>query len=394
MSDDPLAPASATGTRRRSPPASPSPRPTALATATPDGRPSVRIVLLQGHRRARAAVLHQLREPQGPRAGRQPARRARAVLAAAAAPGAARGPGRAADAGGVRRLLRLARRAARGSAPGRRAQGTVIPRPRVCSRRALARARRAVPGDEVPRPAYWGGFRLRPGRDRVLAGPPEPAARPPHSSCCVTGPGPSRGSRPRSEAALRGQGAIASGDDGTPQPLPLLPRRRPRGDGVYRSAFDGELTLSTFGASGMYQDPAEAELVMRLPARGPRTAWLLTGSRHAEPHGVPGRARASAYSRERRRRAGAARLRGHSLVERRRGDRPAREGAVGRHLRHVRRPPSASPGVVNIAGSPRGIANYACAARSTPVVAELAAGSPNSKPARVEPWRRLVRAAR
>jgi PhnB protein len=30
----------------------------------------------------------------------------------------------------------------------------------------------------------------------------------------------------------------------------------------YRSVFDGELTLSTFGESGMSQDPAEADLVM------------------------------------------------------------------------------------------------------------------------------------
>ncbi len=37
----------------------------ALATATPDGRPSVRMVLLAGDRRAGIHLLHELREPQG-----------------------------------------------------------------------------------------------------------------------------------------------------------------------------------------------------------------------------------------------------------------------------------------------------------------------------------------
>src|SRR3954465_6566541 len=37
----------------------------------------------------------------------------------------------------------------------------------------------------------------------------------------------------------------------------------------YRSVFGGELTLSTFGESGMSQDPAEAELVMHSQLEAP-----------------------------------------------------------------------------------------------------------------------------
>ena len=53
----------------------------ALATADADGRPVAALRAAARHRRAGRALLHQLREPQGARAGRQPARRARALLA-------------------------------------------------------------------------------------------------------------------------------------------------------------------------------------------------------------------------------------------------------------------------------------------------------------------------
>ena len=45
-----------------------SPEAMAVATADRDGRPSVRMVLLKGWGRGRVRVLHQLRQPQGPRA--------------------------------------------------------------------------------------------------------------------------------------------------------------------------------------------------------------------------------------------------------------------------------------------------------------------------------------
>ena len=74
----------------------------------------------QGHRRARRRVLHQLRVAQGPRADRQPARGARGAVEAAAAPGAARGPGRGAARPRSPTPTSPPARAARSSAPGRR----------------------------------------------------------------------------------------------------------------------------------------------------------------------------------------------------------------------------------------------------------------------------------
>ena len=49
----------------------------ALATATPDGRPSVRIVLLKGIDDEGVQFFTNYEIAQGPRAGRQPARGAR-----------------------------------------------------------------------------------------------------------------------------------------------------------------------------------------------------------------------------------------------------------------------------------------------------------------------------
>ena len=47
-----------------------------LATCTPEGRPSARMVLLKGVDAARLRLLHQPRKPQGRRAAGQPLRRA------------------------------------------------------------------------------------------------------------------------------------------------------------------------------------------------------------------------------------------------------------------------------------------------------------------------------
>ena len=56
-------------------------------------------------------------------------------------------------------------------------QGTPIP-DRAVLEAALAAASERYPGEDVPRPEYWGGYRLVPERGRALAGPPEPAPRP------------------------------------------------------------------------------------------------------------------------------------------------------------------------------------------------------------------------
>ena len=108
-----------------------------------------------------AALLHQLRQPQGPRARRQPGRRARAVVAGAAAPAARRGR-RSSGSTAEESDAYFASRG-RGSQLGAWAsrQGSVIPGREVLDG-ARRRARRATTGEAVPRPEYWGGYLLRP----------------------------------------------------------------------------------------------------------------------------------------------------------------------------------------------------------------------------------------
>ena len=86
----------------------------ALATATPDGVPSVRIVLLKGIDDA-ACVLHELRGRKGRELAANPRAALTLLLAAAPARGAAEGAVERLDERGIGRLLRhpAARRAAR-----------------------------------------------------------------------------------------------------------------------------------------------------------------------------------------------------------------------------------------------------------------------------------------
>ena len=122
-----------------------------LATVDAQGRPSGRIVLLKGVDAARLRLLHQLRQPQGPRARREPGRRAHLPVEGARAPGAHRGRGREGERGGVRRVLRhpparLAHRrlglaAERGDREPRLAGGALDADGRA-PRRASRRARR------------------------------------------------------------------------------------------------------------------------------------------------------------------------------------------------------------------------------------------------------------
>ena len=131
-----------------------------LATATPDGAPSARMVLLKDVDGDGLTLLHRLREPQGPRAGREPARGAPPLLARARAPGA----GRRARSSGCRRRSRtrtsVAARSAAGSRPPSRAQSEVIGAGSELEQAAASSA--GAVGEDVPRPSGWGGYRLRP----------------------------------------------------------------------------------------------------------------------------------------------------------------------------------------------------------------------------------------
>ena len=99
----------------------------ALATATPDGAPSARIVLLKGVDERGFAFFTNYES----RKGRELAANPRAALRFYWQPlrgrCASRARSSALERRGVRRLLRDPRRAAASSAPGRRAQSRPIP---------------------------------------------------------------------------------------------------------------------------------------------------------------------------------------------------------------------------------------------------------------------------
>ena len=150
----------------------------ALATASPDGMPSVRIVLLKGIDDRGPAVLHQLRLAQGPRARRQPARGGDDLLGSRCTARCAR---RAPSNGSPRRSrTRTSPRAGagRGSARGRPSRARRS-RSRDVLEARVRRGRRALPGRRACRgPDYWGGYRLVPDAIELWQGRAEPAARP------------------------------------------------------------------------------------------------------------------------------------------------------------------------------------------------------------------------
>ena len=155
----------------------PEPEAMALATATPDGAPSVRFVLLKGidERGVEFFTNYESRK------GRELAANPRAALAILWKP--------------LQRQVRLEGPVER--ARRRRSPTPTSPRARAArqlgawasraeprrsrtasgSRRALAEVDAQYP-DDGPAPAALGRLPAAPGRDRVLGGPPEPPARP------------------------------------------------------------------------------------------------------------------------------------------------------------------------------------------------------------------------
>ena len=148
----------------------PEPNAMALATASPDGAPSVRIVLLKGidDRGLQFFTNYESRK------GRELAQNPRAAVTLHWQP-----MQRAVRAeGAVERLTEAESDAyfasrPRGSRLGAWAsrQGTAIP-DRDALLRSLAEAEERFPGDEVQRPEYWGGYRLVPNAVELWQGLP------------------------------------------------------------------------------------------------------------------------------------------------------------------------------------------------------------------------------
>lgn len=149
----------------------PEPEAMALATAAPDGMPSVRIVLLKGidERGIRFFSNHESRKGReldaNPRAAAtlywQPLQRAVRLEGAVV-----RLSGEESDAYFASRP--------RGSRLGALAsrQGSVISS-RDALEHALERIEAEHPGDDVPRPDYWGGYRLIPEAVELWEGRPD-----------------------------------------------------------------------------------------------------------------------------------------------------------------------------------------------------------------------------
>ena len=147
-----------------------------LATATADGVPSARIVLLKALRRARVRLLHRLPQPEGCRA------RGESPGGAGASTGAS-WSGRCGSPATVTRTSPEESETYFRSRPlGSRLGAWASHQSQVIAGRAALEAdlheieARFADGD-VPLPPHWGGYRVKPGRDRVLAGAGEPAAR-------------------------------------------------------------------------------------------------------------------------------------------------------------------------------------------------------------------------
>ena len=148
----------------------------ALATATPEGRPSVRMVLLKGADEQRLRLPHELREPEGRRARGEPAGGAPLPLAAARPAGARRGRRGAHRGRGVGRLLPDASARSRLAAWASPQSRPLADRDEL--ERLYAEAAARFPGRGGPAAAALGRLRVSPRRVRVLAARRGPAARP------------------------------------------------------------------------------------------------------------------------------------------------------------------------------------------------------------------------
>ena len=151
----------------------------ALATVGEDGAPDVRYRARARRRRARASPSTPTsRAPRRSSCGAHPVAAAAFGWLRAAPPGARARACRARDATPRPTPTSPRARAARASAPGPRRRASVI-----ADRDALDALVRAIdarfPGEDVPRPERLGRLPHRARRDRVLAGPAEPAARSP-----------------------------------------------------------------------------------------------------------------------------------------------------------------------------------------------------------------------
>ena len=153
--------------------------PNAMTLATVDAvrRPSARIVLLKDFD-ARGFTFYTNYDS---RKGRELAANPRAalcfLLAAAGAAGAGRGDGRAGGAREESEAYFHSRPRRRRSARGSRSRASPLAS-RAELERLEAELSEAFGDGPVPLPEHWGGLPRRPRIDRVLAGPPEPAARP------------------------------------------------------------------------------------------------------------------------------------------------------------------------------------------------------------------------
>ena len=163
LDPDPLADARRRGSRRRARRSLFEPEAAALATATAR-RGAVRADGARPRdRRARAALLHEPREPEGRRARGEPSGGARLPLGAAA-PAAGAGRGRRSSGSADEESLAYFRTRARTSRLGAWASPQSRPladRDELDARYAEAEAR--FDGeDDVPLPPFWGGYRLVP----------------------------------------------------------------------------------------------------------------------------------------------------------------------------------------------------------------------------------------